>query len=168
MDATIREASPGEEERILPLYEWLFDPPGSLPRLWDPDRARWALTQALLEPQSAVFIAEEDGEPAGFCTAYLDHTAVRFGQRCWVEDLAVHPDRRSSGIGKGLLDAAKDWARGAGATLLELHSGVHRTDAHRFYEREQPTWKSLSFSWELEPADPASAARGRPEPPRAD
>jgi ribosomal protein S18 acetylase RimI-like enzyme len=28
---------------------------------------------------------------------------VRFGQRAWVEDLAVHPDHRSAGHGKALL-----------------------------------------------------------------
>ena len=48
-----------------------------------------------------------------------------------------------------LLDAAKDWARGAGATHLELDSGLERTDAHRFYEREGPSWKSYSYAWEL-------------------
>jgi len=149
MDATIREARPGEEGRILPLYEWLFAPPGSQPPQWDEERGELALTEALVDPQSAVFIAEAEGEPAGFCTAYLELNSVRFGRRCWVEDLAVDPERRSQGIGAGLLNAAKDWARGAGATHLELDSGIDRTDAHRFYEREQPSWKSISFSWGL-------------------
>jgi GNAT superfamily N-acetyltransferase len=48
--------------------------------------------------------------------------SVRFGGRAWVEDLAVHPARRSLGIGKCLLDAAKDWARARGASRLELES----------------------------------------------
>jgi GNAT superfamily N-acetyltransferase len=79
----------------------------------------------------------------------MDFDSVRFGRRCWVEDLAVDPQRRSEGIGKALLDAAKEWARGAGATHLELDSGLARTDAHRFYEREGLSWKSYSFGWEL-------------------
>jgi GNAT superfamily N-acetyltransferase len=61
----------------------------------------------------------------------------------------VVPEHRSEGLGKALLDAAKDWARGAGATHLELDSGLGRTDAHRFYEREQPSWKSYCYAWEL-------------------
>ena len=75
--------------------------------------------------------------------------SVRFGCRCWVEDLVVDPERRSEGVGKALLDAAKDWARERGATHLELDSGDARLDAHRFYEREAPSWTSRQFAWEL-------------------
>jgi GNAT superfamily N-acetyltransferase len=79
----------------------------------------------------------------------LDINSVRFGHRCWVEDLAVDPERRSQGIGKAILEAAQDWARGAGATHLELDSGLGRVDAHRFYEREGAVRQSYSFGWEL-------------------
>jgi GNAT superfamily N-acetyltransferase len=149
MNATIREAKPGEEERILPMYEWLFEPPGYMPAWWDEQRARLALTEAMVSPRSSVFVAASGKALVGFCSAYLELNSVRFGQRCWLEDLAVDPDRRSEGVGAALLDAAKDWARGAGATHLELDSGLDRTDAHRFYEREKPSWKTLSYSWEL-------------------
>ncbi len=149
MSAAIREAIAGEEERVVALYEWLFAPPGSRPEQWDPGQARLRLTEAILSPQSAVFVADDGGALVGWCTAYLDMNSVRFGRRCWVEDLAVDPDRRSEGLGAALLDAAKDWARGAGATHLELDSGLDRTDAHRFYERERPSWKSYCYAWEL-------------------
>ncbi len=149
MSATIREARPGEEERVAALYEWLFAPPGSKPRQWDDERARLALTEAIVSAQSAVFVAEDGDALVGFCTGYLELHSVRFGQRCWVEDLAVDPERRSEGIGAALLDAAKDWARAAGGTHLELDSSLDRTNAHRFYDREGPSWKSLSYSWEL-------------------
>lgn len=149
MQVTIREAQTEDFEAVLGLYAWLFAPPGSQPSQWDPDRARLALAEAIVAPASAVFVAEDDGEQVGFCTAYLELNSVRFGSRCWVEDLAVDPQRRSEGIGKALLDAAKEWARGAGATHLELDSGLDRTDAHRFYDREDPSWKSYSFAWEL-------------------
>jgi GNAT superfamily N-acetyltransferase len=75
--------------------------------------------------------------------------SVRFGHRVWVEDLAVDPGRRSQGVGKLLLDAAKDWARARGATHLELDSAETRADAHRFYEREGPSWRSVCFAWEV-------------------
>ena len=149
MTATIREAQVGEEDKILPLWEWLFAPPGHKPAQWDDEHARSAITEALVAPESAIFVADDGGRLVGFCTAYLDFESVRFGRRCWVEDLAVDPQRRSEGIGKALLDAAKDWARGAGATHLELDSGLARTDAHRFYEREGAERQSYSFGWEL-------------------
>jgi GNAT superfamily N-acetyltransferase len=145
----IREARTEDQERILAIYEWLFAAPGSKPRQWDEEHARLALTEAIVSPQSSVFVAEHAGALVGFCTAYLELNSVRFGQRCWVEDLAVDPERRSEGVGAALLDAAKDWARGAGATHLELDSALTRTDAHRFYEREGPSWKSYCYAWEL-------------------
>jgi GNAT superfamily N-acetyltransferase len=146
----VRAAEPGEEEGILVAYEWLFAPPGSKPGQWEPTRAAVALRQAIDSHDCAVLIAEEPGgELIGICTGYQDLHSVRYGYRAWVEDLAVHPDHRSQGVGKALLDAAKDWARERGATHLELDSGDARPDAHRFYEREHPSWTSRCFGWEL-------------------
>jgi GNAT superfamily N-acetyltransferase len=147
--AKVREALPAEVERVLGMYEWLFAPPGSVPPRWDADHARSAIAQSIEDPEAAVLVAEHRGELLGLCTAYLDMNSVRFGPRCWVEDLAVSPDHRSQGVGKALLDAAKDWARERGATHLELDSGDDRLDAHRFYEREAPAWTSRCFAWEL-------------------
>ena len=147
--AEVREAMPAEVERVLGMYEWLFSPPGSVPPRWDADHARLAITQAIEDSESAVLVAEHRGDLLGLCTAYLDMNSVRFGPRCWVEDLAVSPDHRSRGVGKALLDSAKNWARDRGATHLELDSGDARADAHRFYEREGPSWTSRCFAWEL-------------------
>ncbi|MDP9189394.1 MAG: GNAT family N-acetyltransferase [Actinomycetota bacterium] len=144
----VREAR-GEIDELLRAYEWLFAPPGSVPPGWDPARARKALSEAIASEHSTVLVAEQDGGLAGLCSAYLDLDSVRFGRRCWVEDLVVDPERRSLGIGKALLDAAKDWARRRGATHLELDSGNARTEAHRFYQREGPSWESKCYAWLL-------------------
>ena len=147
--AKVREALPAEVERVLGMYEWLFTPPGSVPPRWDPEHARSAIADAIADPAAAIFVAERRSELLGLCTAYLDMNSVRFGPRCWVEDLAVSPKHRSQGVGKALLDTAKDWARQRGATHLELDSAEVRRDAHRFYEREDPSWRSISFAWQL-------------------
>jgi GNAT superfamily N-acetyltransferase len=145
----IRAVEVGEERDVIPLYEWLFAPPGSKPGLWDDRRAEVSLRQAIESHDSVVLVAEDDGKFVGFITGYQDMHSVRFGYRAWVEDLAVHPERRSEGIGKALLDAAKAWAKERGATHLELDSGDARPEAHRFYERERPSWTSRCFGWEL-------------------
>jgi GNAT superfamily N-acetyltransferase len=149
MHATIRETQPGEEERVLGMYEWLFAPPGYVPPGWDPDRARRALSQAVEAEDSAVLVAEHRGELLGFCTAYLELNSVRFGQRCWIEDLAVSPEHRSQGVGGRLLDAASEWARERGATHLELDTGLAREDSQRFYDRREPAAKGFSYTWPL-------------------
>lgn len=133
----------------MSAYEWLFAPPGSRPAGWGPDRAAAALHRAIDSDAAAVLIAVLDGELVGLCTAYDDIESVRFGRRVWVEDLAVHPDRRSLGIGKQLLDEAKRWAHTRGATHLELDSAETRADAHRFYDRERPSTRSVCFGWTL-------------------
>jgi GNAT superfamily N-acetyltransferase len=131
------------------MYEWLFAPPGSQPPRWDPAQARERLRAAIASPRSTVLVADDAGLLVGFCTAYMDLDSVRFGPRCWVEDLATDPARRSQGVGTALLDAAKNWARQQGATHLELDSALARTDAHRFYEREGGARQSFVFGWEL-------------------
>jgi GNAT superfamily N-acetyltransferase len=149
MTVAIRQARPGEENRVLAMYDWLFAPPGSKPWQWDPDRARPRVSEAIASARSTVLVAQDGETLIAFCTAYLELDSVRFGQRCWVEDFAVDPKRRSQGVGARLLNAAKDWARRAGATHLELDSGLARADAHRFYEREGGTRQSYTFGWEL-------------------
>ncbi|HEY8778571.1 MAG TPA: GNAT family N-acetyltransferase [Solirubrobacterales bacterium] len=149
MSATIREARPGEEERILPMFEWLFEPPGATPPKWDLDHARAVLTDAITGPGSMVLLAEDGDRMVGFCTAYMTLESIRFGLRCWVEELVVDPERRSEGIGAGLLVEAQRWAAERKATHLKLDSGIARVDAHRFYEQEGATWKSYSYSWLL-------------------
>ena len=145
----IAAAVPHDAPALLGAYEWLFAPPGSHPPRWDPQAAAERLRRAATGDDSVVLVARSDGAIAGICTTYLDIESVRFGRRAWVEDLAVHPGRRSLGVGKRLLDAAKDWARERDATHIELDSAHARTDAHRFYERERPSWSSISFGWEL-------------------
>jgi GNAT superfamily N-acetyltransferase len=167
MPFEVRVAEPGEEDAVVPLYEWLFAPPGSRPGAWDERRAAVALRDAIDSHDACVLVAEQlnvppassasrpgaagsaEGRLIGFCTAYQDIHSVRFGYRAWVEDLAVDPERRSQGVGRGLLGAARDWARERGATHLELDSAEARADAHRFYEREGAAYRAISFGWEL-------------------
>jgi GNAT superfamily N-acetyltransferase len=145
----IRAAQPDEAAGLTSTYDWLFAPPGAQPWQWDAPRAAERLRAAAASEASEVLVADADGAVVGICTVYLDLDSVRFGSRAWVEDLAVDPSHRSAGHGKALLDAAKEWGRSRGATHLELDSGEARAAAHRFYEREQPSWKSICFGWEL-------------------
>jgi len=145
----IRPARADEVDAVLALYEWLFAPPGSQPPNWDLEVAAPRLLEAIEAERSAVLVAAGGDRLVGFCTAYLELHSVRFGRRCWVEDLAVDPTMRSRGIGARLLAAAREWATAQGATHLELDSGEARTDAHRFYEREDPAWRSTLFAWVL-------------------
>jgi len=104
--ATVQEAA-----QVASMYEWLFAPPGVRPAGRRLDRAVAAIARAVSSDSAIVLVARDGGDLVGFCTAYDDIESVRFGRALWVEDLAVHPDHRSRGIGKQLLDEAKQWAR---------------------------------------------------------
>lgn len=50
--------------------------------------------------------------------------------------LVVSPEFRNRGIGKTLVNAAEKWAWGNGYKSIRVRSRTARTDARRFYERE--------------------------------
>jgi GNAT superfamily N-acetyltransferase len=145
----IRPARPDDVDAVVAGYDWLFAPPGSVPGAWDPQAAAARLSAAIAGDDAEVLVAVDDGAVVGLCTVYYDIDSVRFGRRAWVEDLAVDPERRSQGVGKALLDAAKHWARERGAVHLELDSAMTRADAHRFYRREGAEYESITFGWTL-------------------
>jgi GNAT superfamily N-acetyltransferase len=149
MAAEIRQAAIEEAGRVVEMYGWLFESPGYTPPDWDPARAERAVKEAIEDDGATMLVAADGDRFVGLCSAYLELNSIRFGQRCWVEDLAVDPERRSEGIGGALLDAAEDWAREQGATHFELDTGLDRLDAQRFYERRDPATKGFSYSWRL-------------------
>lgn len=145
----IRPARLGEEREVLEMYEWLFEPPGSRPPGFEAGRALARIAETIVETDAVILLAISGGERIGLCSVYLDLDSVRFGRRAWVEDLVVDPGRRSAGVGRALLAAAQQWGREHRATHLELDSGAARTEAHRFYEREQPDWEGRQYAWRL-------------------
>lgn len=106
----VRLAREDDVAELIPCYEWLFAPPGARPASWEERGAVSALRDAIASENAAVLVADAS-VLIGFATVYLDLRSVRFGQRAWVEDLAVAPGARSRGVGKALLDLAKAWAR---------------------------------------------------------
>jgi GNAT superfamily N-acetyltransferase len=148
-DVLVRPADHDDIASLVDAYTWLFDPPADVPVSWDPTVASERLRRVVDVDSSTAFVALLSGELVGFCTVYLDLESVRFGQRAWVNDMAVNPLRRSGGIGHLLLQSAFAWARGNGASVIQLDSGLARLDAHRFYRREQPTFEATCFGWRL-------------------
>lgn len=147
----IRVGAAADVPQLCAAYEWLFAPPGGRPPDWDPGTAAGRLARLVTDAGATMLVAGvgPGGPIVGFCSVYLDIESVRYGRRAWVEDLAVHPDLRSQGIGRRLLEGARAWARERGASHLELDSGDARSDAHRFYRREGPDATSACFSWRL-------------------
>ena len=69
-------------------------------------------------------------------------TAIR---KLYVDDLVTRASERSRGVGALLLAELLDRAKATGCQILDLDSGVQRSDAHRFYMREGLTISSFHF-----------------------
>ena len=96
-----------------------------------------------------MLLAVDGDSIAGLASVYADFLSIRYGKRCWLQDLVVSKSR-SDGIGALLLAAAADWARERGCTHLELASGAGRIDAHRFY-LAQGMAQGMVFTKDVEP-----------------
>jgi ribosomal protein S18 acetylase RimI-like enzyme len=56
------------------------------------------------------------------------------GHRAWAYYLATAPDERRSGLGRRMMQAAEDWARGRGAPKIQLMVRDTNKAAAGFYE----------------------------------
>jgi GNAT superfamily N-acetyltransferase len=158
MNIQIRQSQQGGEAEFVTGLEWLFEPPGSRPQHWDRERAVGRTAQLLGQENVALFEARSSqDELVGVASVYLDILSVRFGRRASIEDLAVHPEWRSRGVGARLLTTARAWAHEQGADYVFLESGVGRTEAHRFYLREGANHAAAAFRWTMEHNRPGEA-----------
>ena len=100
-------------------------------------------------PQGLRFTAAYDGDRcvgvAGWRLVATTHSI----RKMYVDDLVTTAGARSAGVGHALLADLERRARAAGCTALDLDSGVHRFDAHRFYLRERMAITSHHFAKEL-------------------
>ncbi len=145
MPITIRPATLDDEQAVLDLIEQLFDPPGGRPPEYSRERGRTGFRWAVSEPHADVLLVLDGKDLVGLSSVYQDIQSIRFGPRCWLQDLVVRDDRRGQGIGGQLLQASASWARGRSSTHLELASGAARSDAHRFYASRGMT-QSMDFT----------------------
>jgi GNAT superfamily N-acetyltransferase len=143
---TIRKARFDDIAEVLALIPELFEPPGSKPPRYETESAREAIQRTIGGDRSDILLAIDGGRPVGMLALYVDFLMIRYGLRCWLEDFVVLPSERSKGVGKALLEAARDWARAHGCTHIQLNSFTGRKDAHRFYIANGMTQDSLSFN----------------------
>ena len=91
----------------------------------------------------------EDGVCVGAAGWRIVATTVAV-RKLYVDDLVTAESARSRGVGHALLAHVEGIARGAGCTSLNLDSGTHRTDAHRFYFRERMAVTAFNFDKKLD------------------
>ena len=115
--------------RILPAY---FRPPRRTMR------ARDELVRLLGARDQKILVADEGGRTLGLVHVQIyDTPAVATmvpKRRAHVDNLIVAEAARRRGLGRRLLDAAAEWARGEGAREILLTVWAGNESAERFYE----------------------------------
>ena len=88
---------------------------------------------ALLQSQHhAVFVAVDEKVIGWIGVSY--GVSVESPPLCEIHGLVIDEQYRNKGIGKLLIEKAKQWSRERGIGKLRLRCNVKRTATHKFYE----------------------------------
>jgi len=99
------------------------------------DEAREQFALLRRYPSYRVFVAEADGVFAGtYALIVLDNLNKRGAPAAIVEDVAVLPAFQGRGVGRAMMEHAREQCRAAGCYKMALSSNLKREDAHRFYD----------------------------------
>ena len=142
MAALIRQARPGDEQRVAEFAIRLFDQHVE----YDPERfSTFANVEGAARfyrsrfetPDSAVLVAEVDGEVVGF--AYLERDELNYAELlrdgAWLHDIYVDESARAEGIGRDLINAATEAAKRMGAKKLLLTVAAKNAIAQQVFEK---------------------------------
>jgi len=132
--AGIRIVRAGREELddLVPLFD---DYRGFYDAGSDHAAARAFLTERIGRDESVIFLAYSTPHgPAGFTQLYPSFSSVSL-KRLWIlNDLFVRSDVRRGGVGRALLDRARQHAVETGAKGLILSTAVTNKPAQTLYE----------------------------------
>lgn len=95
-----------------------------------------------------LFVAETTDEIVGFChvKGIRRVDSDGYGE---ILTLVVKVSHQRSGVGRALVQRATEWIFAIGFSRVRLGSGVHRTEAHLFYESLGFTKSRPSCAFEL-------------------
>ena len=128
--ATVRRATVADVGLVAPLFDSYRHFYGCAPDL---DAAGRFLRDRLGRGESVVFVAVVEGKGVGFVQLYPTFTSIG-AKRAWIlNDLYVAPDARRRGVGRALMDAARQMAEETGAAWLELATAKDNERARALY-----------------------------------
>jgi GNAT superfamily N-acetyltransferase len=129
---TIREAAESDLPDILRAYAESGIASDDAYTL-DEAREQFALLRRY--PSYRVFVAEMDGRFAGsYALIVLDNLNKRGAKAAIVEDVAVLPSFQGQGVGRAMMEHAREQSRLAGCYKMALSSNLKRESAHAFYD----------------------------------
>ena len=155
---TVRPATLDDLDDLLALWRDLEEAQGSF-RFFPPvedaaQRIAASFRDAVASVDADVLlVVDDDGMPAGMALVHLEHPSRMSSERAVeLSRVVARPDRRGSGIGKLLVDAAGEWARARGVRSMVAAVFVGNEASRGF-------WRAAGFvPWVermVRPVDPA-------------
>jgi len=89
-------------------------------------------------------VATEGGAVLGVAVYRVSENTFE-GLHLYVDDLVTDEKQRSKGVGRSLMEHLQGLARAADCEAYTLDSGTQRTQAHKFYFREEMVVTSFHF-----------------------
>ena len=131
-DIRIVRAGRNELDDLAPLFDGYRQFYGQRS---DPGAARAFLRDRIERDESVIYLAYANGaEPAGFTQLYPSFSSVSLKQLWILNDLFVRSDIRRGGVGRALLERARQHAVETGAKGLILNTAVTNEAAQTLYE----------------------------------
>lgn len=146
MTIRIDHAGADDIDRLIRLLEVLF----SIEQDFQPnaEAQRRGLGMLIASPQRGqIFVARDAVHGVvGMVSAQLAISTAIGAPSAWIEDMVLLPEFRQHGLGRRLLEAARDWALAQGAGRLQLLADADNAPALDFYRHLdwQPT---RLFAW---------------------
>lgn len=141
----IRKAEEKDAPRVLELLKEIVKLHNAgRPDIFSGENPKYdipALLRKFQNPQESIFVSVDENDVVnGYVMCVLEEKDDPFfTQRpyrtLYVDDLCVDKNARGGGIGKALMERAKEDARARGCYNLDLNVWACNTDAIRFYEK---------------------------------
>jgi GNAT superfamily N-acetyltransferase len=139
----VRRVREEELETLLPLiaaYQRLYEVEHI-----DNDRNRLFFRRFLAPSRDGELLAARDasGQVLGYACLYWHFSSLAAVETVLMNDLFVAPEARGRGIGRALIEASREVARGRGAGWLEWATAPDNHTAQRLYDAmtsEKSTW----------------------------
>ena len=118
-----------EVARLFNLYRIFYEQPDDLERAYNCIKARIEMKESI------IFVSDNaDGTLSGFVQLYPSFCSVSTIPMLILYDLFVDPDTRTKGIGRSLMNKAKQYAQENGFKRLELSTAKDNFIGQSLYE----------------------------------
>lgn len=116
----------------------------------DADEAKKYIKERLRNNESIIFFIKIESQCAGFTQLYPTFDSVRLRKKIILYDLFVREEHRRLGIGKKLMNEAKEFAKSNGYGSIELTTGIKNISGQSLYESLGYIKDDQFFSYDLE------------------